>query len=343
MNTASVTESIKKVWSKIPSLLIYILVFAAMLFVNLEGIVKGAFNLLGVPVRGVATVLKADYDKVVKENADFKQNYIPIDSARALAKSLSTTKQDSIDVWVKRYNLETTISSSLKSKLSTAQSRILELEKQGFKPTDVSFGSGQDSIRGDIVVNLADVAKGKDTTQDDWLNLRLKTNGDLLGINYSFGFEVFDAAVTYTDDTHNKVTQYSVGIRSLRNPKKQQFLSGYKREEIHLKPGLTVFRWWDPKINLDIYPLAPNGLSGGLAITIVSIAFGDRQDDVLATLPSFGLTSNIDGASFATVGLRFNAGHFLPLFTDLHVVFVYAFPIEGDTGRRILIGIGTTL
>jgi hypothetical protein len=285
--------------------------------------------------------LKTDYANVKKANANYQQNYVPIDSVYAYANEVTTTNQKIIN------NMAGQID-KLSGENDNLHRNIDSLKKIGFNQSGASIGQGTANITGKFIVDLNELLKLglKKQVSDNWITLSLVMDSakSKLGINYQNTYEFFDTEQEFQDQYGNQVSITSAFLRSKKDTTDKIQLKDYKVIKVAYKPGIKVWSWWNPKLCLDAIVLSPtSGVRGGLSFSFMSWQVGDQDKDVLLMLPSIGICSDFKGNTSLYAGPRINLGHFLPVIQDLHV-----FPAVGLDGSNLikpifLVGFGSTI
>ena len=232
--------------------------------------------------------------------------------------------------------------------------KIEGLLKQGDRLLAFAEGSGRVDHQG------SGSADSAGTFSDAWVDINMKRNpapayGEgPFSVKYNFTFSVADITATLQEINGAQYDLYSVFLRSNKDPNQVKEIGNYRKERkavnVLAEPtelGLIEsrsFRWNDLAINGDLILGGNEGIEAGFSVSVFSWGTGSPVEEaIFLRFPEVGLSTELKHSAHAFAGARLNAGHFLPLFSDLYLSLKYAYGLTPGAGSGLLAGIGTRL
>lgn len=256
-----------------------------------------------------------------------------------------------------RHQLEIVVEQNrqLYAELKTANSVNLfqqrEFEKrfnQFAQETDRNMGRMVDSISR-LNQKITEFSKGQGTVvidghgkakqgrfSDDWIDATI-TPLDIPGeydLWYELGLYIKDISATVETSNGVKNEVYSVNVVSKKNPEAKMYIGDYVRTTtVAAEAPAVIEKPQSNTLNAGI-SYSGYGLEGALSYSFWT--FGNWK------LPDVMASSDFENSANLSLGIRYNIGDPLPLFTNLWLTLGYGYNfIQGKD--NVLIGIGTTL
>lgn len=267
-----------------------------------------------------------------KKNAEQFINYQKLDSAFSIAQSRNISDERTFQELQSKFFTVALNGKGLSRIVDSLRQRNMELVSisQGIGHGNISGGGKPDSIN---------------KFSDNWITAQVTVKDNKLHhMEYDFSFRVGEVRAIMEDEYNNQTELYEVYLQSEKDTTKILYVGDYRRNIVNQKPYFKMFDFWNPRLNIAGL-IGGKTLEGEVSVSLMTFGTSNEAKNILFLFPDIGLSSNFKDQNNITAGIRFNAAHFIPLVTNIHVKASVGIPMDklSLSNALLRVGVGATL